>query len=149
MLKLTDISLSSRLSGINVSASKGKLIHLIGPNGAGKSTLLAVMAGLLTYQGKVELAGRDIAHCSGLQLARLRGYLSQQQENALMMQVFQYIALHQPQNASVEATEQSVAFLAERLDLADKQSGCGTAGGTRRAAYAVLCRGENRHCQCP
>ncbi|GKX61869.1 vitamin B12 ABC transporter ATP-binding protein BtuD [Pragia fontium] len=122
MLKLTDISLSSRLSGINVSASKGKLIHLIGPNGAGKSTLLAVMAGLLTYQGKAELAGRDIARCSGLQLARLRGYLSQQQENASMMQVFQYIALHQPQNASVEATEQTVAFLAERLDLADKLS---------------------------
>ncbi|MDR0807433.1 MAG: vitamin B12 ABC transporter ATP-binding protein BtuD [Enterobacteriaceae bacterium] len=120
MLKLTNISLFSRLSGINVTATSGKLIHVVGPNGAGKSTLLTVIAGLLSAQGTVELLGKNIHSYSAMELARIRAYLSQQQENSSMMQVFQYIALHQPTNTTAEAVEPVVMFLSEQLNLSDK-----------------------------
>ncbi|AWH87221.1 vitamin B12 ABC transporter ATP-binding protein BtuD [Limnobaculum parvum] len=120
MLKLTNITLLSRLSDITVSAESGKLIHVIGPNGAGKSSLLASIAGLLPYQGTIELQQRDIRHCSAIQLADMRAYLSQQQDSRAMMLVFQYIALHQPKMATALEVETVVMFLAEQLELTDK-----------------------------
>ncbi|MFV0547744.1 MAG: vitamin B12 ABC transporter ATP-binding protein BtuD [Limnobaculum xujianqingii] len=120
MLKLTNISLFSRLSDITVSADSGKLIHIIGPNGAGKSSLLASIAGLLPYQGTIELQQYNIHHCPAIKLANMRAYLSQQQDNRAMMQVFQYIALHQPKRATLTEVETVVMFLAEQLELTDK-----------------------------
>ncbi|MBK5142189.1 vitamin B12 ABC transporter ATP-binding protein BtuD [Budviciaceae bacterium BWR-B9] len=120
MLKLTNITLSSRLSDITVSADSGTLIHVIGPNGAGKSSLLAAIAGLLPYQGIVELQQQNIHHYSAVKLAGMRAYLSQQQDNRAMMQVFQYIALHQPKVATAAQAETVVMFLAEQLELTDK-----------------------------
>ncbi|MCD1126734.1 vitamin B12 ABC transporter ATP-binding protein BtuD [Jinshanibacter sp. LJY008] len=122
MLKLTDISINSRLSGITVSAGSGKLIHVIGPNGAGKSSLLASIAGLLPYQGTVELQQQNIHDYPAIKLTSMRAYLSQQQDNRAMMQVFQYIALHQPKMATSTDAEAVVMFLAEQLELTDKLS---------------------------
>ncbi|WP_159564236.1 vitamin B12 ABC transporter ATP-binding protein BtuD [Budvicia diplopodorum] len=120
MLKLIDVSLSPRLLGISTSAKPGRLIHIIGPNGAGKSTLLSCIAGLLPYDGAIELNDRKLSGYSGAELSRLRAYLSQQQDNRSMMQVFQYIALHQPKSANAGDIEQTVMFLSEHLELTDK-----------------------------
>lgn len=122
MLKLTDITVPSRLSSISVSAYSGRLIHVIGPNGAGKSTLLSVIAGLTASGGKIELNNKEIGHFSAKELGCLRAYLSQQQENSSMMPVFQYIGLHQPQNAQAQEVEETVMFLCAQLELCDKLS---------------------------
>ncbi|MDI3270656.1 MAG: ABC transporter ATP-binding protein, partial [Bacillota bacterium] len=46
------------LKDLSLTLERGRLTALVGPNGAGKSTLLKAMAGLLSYQGQVELEGR-------------------------------------------------------------------------------------------
>ncbi|MEW5854725.1 MAG: ABC transporter ATP-binding protein [Myxococcota bacterium] len=44
------------LSGVTLSAQRGRVITLVGPNGAGKSTLLSVLAGILApHEGTVLL----------------------------------------------------------------------------------------------
>jgi iron complex transport system ATP-binding protein len=54
---------------------------IVGPNGAGKSTLLNALAGLLRpATGRVELAGRELAHWSGRERGRRLAWLSQQGE---------------------------------------------------------------------
>lgn len=120
MLKLINIKLLPRLLDICISAESGKQIHIIGPNGAGKSTLLACIAGLLPCQGIIEFNHRPLRHYSGAALARLRAYLSQQQNSRSMMQVFQYLALHQPALVNSKDTEQTIDLLANYLDLTDK-----------------------------
>lgn len=120
MLKLTNVSLLPRLTEICISADIGKQIHIIGPNGAGKSTLLSCIAGLLSYRGKIEFNRQPLGDYSGVALARLRAYLSQQQDNRSMMRVFQYLALHQPALANAKDIEQTIDFLAGHLELTDK-----------------------------
>ena len=48
------------LHDVCVQLPVGRWCAVVGPNGAGKSTLLKVLAGLLPYQGQVQLLGRAL-----------------------------------------------------------------------------------------
>lgn len=119
-LKLTGVACGRRLQPTSASAYAGRLIHVVGPNGSGKSTLLARVAGLLDGDGRIELDGVSTADWSARDLALHRAFLAQQQRPTAMMPVFQYLALHQPVQASSVAVDEVVAQLAARLMLADK-----------------------------
>lgn len=43
---------------VDMNAESGKTVAILGPNGAGKTTLLRALAGLITFDGRVELEGR-------------------------------------------------------------------------------------------
>jgi ABC-2 type transport system ATP-binding protein len=47
------------LDGVNLRVEEGRILGLIGPNGAGKTTVLNAILGLTTYQGKLDVLGRD------------------------------------------------------------------------------------------
>jgi len=47
------------LDGVDLSVDEGRIVGLIGPNGAGKSTLLNAVLGLTSYDGTLEVLGRD------------------------------------------------------------------------------------------
>lgn len=47
------------LDGINLRVEEGRIVGLIGPNGAGKTTALDAMLGLIPYEGKLRVLGRD------------------------------------------------------------------------------------------
>jgi ABC-type lipoprotein export system ATPase subunit len=70
------------LRGVDVELKRGDFLGLRGASGAGKSTLLHLLGGLDTpSQGEVWLGGRNLAHLSSSDLARLRnrevGYIFQ------------------------------------------------------------------------
>ena len=60
------VSLGGRtvLHYVDLEAHPGEVLALLGPNGAGKSTLLKALAGLLPYEGRVEIADTDVASLS-------------------------------------------------------------------------------------
>lgn len=61
------------LRGVDLALWPGDFLALRGASGAGKSTLLYMLGGLDTpNQGRIELAGRDLASLSRRELARLR-----------------------------------------------------------------------------
>ncbi|MEC5319770.1 vitamin B12 ABC transporter ATP-binding protein BtuD [Brenneria populi subsp. brevivirga] len=122
MLRLRQAGVSPRLAPVDAECPRGRLLHIIGPNGAGKSTLLARIAGMLAGEGEVYLSGRRLTDWDARDLALHRAYLSQQQQPAAMMPVFQYLRLHQPATAGEAASAEVVGLLAERLMLADKLS---------------------------
>src|SRR5215468_5957879 len=47
------------LDGVNLKVGKGRILGLIGPNGAGKSTALNAIVGLTSYEGTLNVLGRD------------------------------------------------------------------------------------------
>lgn len=65
------------VDGVNIDVAAAEVVALVGPNGAGKSTLLGAIAGDIACSGSVTIAGRDVASCSPLGLARLRAVLPQ------------------------------------------------------------------------
>jgi iron complex transport system ATP-binding protein len=71
------IGQSMIVSGVSVAAASGEVIGVLGPNGAGKSTFLRALAGLVPYQGGVQLFGQEVATLSLDKLARARAYLPQ------------------------------------------------------------------------
>jgi iron complex transport system ATP-binding protein len=62
------------LSDLNLTIMPGELVFLLGTNGAGKSTLLRTLArAQKPIHGSVEIAGRDIAHLTQMELAKHLG----------------------------------------------------------------------------
>jgi ABC-2 type transport system ATP-binding protein len=47
------------LAGIDLTVETGRILGLIGPNGAGKTTALNAILGLIPYEGKLTVLGRD------------------------------------------------------------------------------------------
>jgi ABC-2 type transport system ATP-binding protein len=47
------------LDGIDLRVEEGRILGIIGPNGAGKTTLLNAILGLTSYEGELNVFGRD------------------------------------------------------------------------------------------
>src|SRR6266480_4639189 len=47
------------LDGIDLRVDEGRILGLIGPNGAGKTTALNAILGLTSYEGQLNVLGRD------------------------------------------------------------------------------------------
>ena len=60
---------------MNLEIHAGELVAIQGPSGSGKSTLLYILGCLLnTYEGKVEIGGKDISLLGDEDLAQLRNH---------------------------------------------------------------------------
>lgn len=59
------------LKDVSFSVAPGSIVGIIGPNGAGKTTLIRALSGVLPLkQGRVSVAGRDLAQLSSGERAR-------------------------------------------------------------------------------
>jgi branched-chain amino acid transport system ATP-binding protein len=58
------------LAGVDLQVEEGQLVGLIGPNGAGKTTFVDAVTGFVSYTGRVELDGRELAGLSAHARAR-------------------------------------------------------------------------------
>jgi len=69
---------------VNLELPRGQLIALMGRNGSGKSTLLKTLIGLVRpVEGRVELAGQDIAPLAVEELAQRVAYVPQDPRSIL------------------------------------------------------------------
>jgi iron complex transport system ATP-binding protein len=55
---------------VTVEVGEGEWVALIGPNGAGKTTVLRALAGLVAYDGEIEILGDDTRSLPRKELAR-------------------------------------------------------------------------------
>jgi iron complex transport system ATP-binding protein len=81
------------LEGIDLEAKPGEVLALLGPNGAGKSTLLKALAGLLPYEGRVEIADFDLASLSPRKRAKRISYVPQRSLLRSALSVDEVVAL--------------------------------------------------------
>jgi iron complex transport system ATP-binding protein len=63
-LQLRNVSISRNnkviLQDINIDIAQGEWTSIVGPNGAGKSTLVQALAGLLPYEGSIQVEGAEL-----------------------------------------------------------------------------------------
>lgn len=93
MIEAKHIGFGNRLLPLSFLAKQGDVIHLLGANGSGKSTLLGLLSGLTQGQGEVYLNKVNLKKMDRHFLALQRAYLSQQQNTAFALGVYQYLQL--------------------------------------------------------
>ncbi|WHT00978.1 MAG: ABC-type vitamin B12 transporter [Pantoea stewartii] len=120
LLSLQAVAVAGRLQPVSGALHAGHLIHLVGPNGAGKSTLLSALAGLEPITGQMTLQDKALADWPGPALARVRGWLPQQQLPPGMMPVYHYLRLHLA--SSGPHNDARLMSLLARLQLTEKLS---------------------------
>jgi iron complex transport system ATP-binding protein len=81
------------VEAVDLDARPGEVLALLGPNGAGKSTLLKALAGLLPYEGEVQLGEEDSAHLSHRKRARRIAYVPQRSLLRSALTVDEVVAL--------------------------------------------------------
>jgi iron complex transport system ATP-binding protein len=111
------------LRDIVFEVSAGSWVCAIGPNGAGKTTLLHAVAGLVEFEGRVDLWGREIRSYPRRQRARLVAIVTQQPVIPEAVTVRDYVLLGRTPHLGVLGTERRSDLLAvdqalERLELA-------------------------------
>lgn len=78
---------------VDVEANPGEVLALLGPNGAGKSTLLKALAGLLPYEGNVEIGGVEVASLPPRKRAKRVSYVPQRSLLRSALSVEEVVAL--------------------------------------------------------
>ena len=82
------------LEGVTFSIRAGELTAIVGPNGAGKTTLLKCINRVLRpLKGAVLLDGRDLSGLPRREIAKLMGFLPQEQVNPVPLRVLDVVLL--------------------------------------------------------
>lgn len=98
MLKLEEIYYNIRgkkiLQNIHLQFEPGKIHMILGPNGSGKTSLLKIASGQIdNYQGKVLYDQKSIREIDLSELAKYRGYLSQQNNIPFPLKVSELVSM--------------------------------------------------------
>lgn len=98
MLKLEEIYYNIRgkkiLQDIHLQFEPGKIHMILGPNGSGKTSLLKIASGQIDiYQGKVLYNQNSVREIDLSELAKYRGYLSQQNNIPFPLKVSELVSM--------------------------------------------------------
>lgn len=79
---------------VSFEMKAGQVSCIVGPNGVGKSTLLKCLCNLHSPEtGVIYLDGEEIARLKAKELARLMGYVPQQEKGVFSLSVFEAVLL--------------------------------------------------------
>jgi iron complex transport system ATP-binding protein len=81
------------VQNVSVEIGNGQWLGLVGPNGAGKTSLLKAVAGLVAYDGEVDISGLPAGHNRRRALARHVAYVPQDPAMPAGMTVAEYVLL--------------------------------------------------------
>jgi iron complex transport system ATP-binding protein len=132
------------VDGVGLSLERGEWLALIGPNGAGKTTFLRAVAGLVPYEGSLELLGVEVASLGRRELARRTAVVPQLPVIPPDMSVLEYVVLGRtphlgyagaPGRRDVDAARAALGAL-DALHLAARRLGSLSGGERQRAVLA-------------
>ena len=81
------------VASVDVDVPAGGWVSVVGPNGAGKTTLLRAVAGLVAYDGTIEVGGSSMVSLSARTRARTVAVVPQDPIVPLGLKVLDYVLL--------------------------------------------------------
>ena len=132
------------LDDVTAEVERGEWVAVIGPNGAGKTTTLRAVAGLVSYEGRIEVHGDDASKLRRRELARRIALVPQIPTMPAHASVLEYVMLGRTPHLAYLASEGkedegAVERALERLDLlsfARRRLGSLSGGERQRATLA-------------
>jgi iron complex transport system ATP-binding protein len=132
------------VDGLSLEVPGGEWTTLIGPNGAGKTTIMRAVAGLVPYEGTIDLGDRDIAATSRRAIAQSVAYVPQRPFIPPAMTVADYTLMGRTPYIPYFGVEsrrdlEAVGEVLDRLELqefADRPLGSLSGGEVQRAVLA-------------
>jgi iron complex transport system ATP-binding protein len=132
------------LTEIGADVERGEWVALIGPNGAGKSTTLRAVAGLVPYEGRIDILGDEASGLRRRERARRVALVPQIPVMPPHASVHEYVMLGRTPHLAYLASEgreddRAVDRALQRLDLlpfARRSLGSLSGGERQRATLA-------------
>jgi iron complex transport system ATP-binding protein len=132
------------VSGVDLDVGPSEWVALIGPNGAGKTSLLRALAGVIPFEGSVEVGGTPVGRLARRDMARVVAVVPQHPVLPEGMRVIDYVLLGRTPHLGYLAAETqadvAVSMRAlERLDaapLATRRLGTLSGGERQRVVLA-------------
>ena len=109
------------VKNISFHVGDGEIAVLLGPNGAGKSTTIKCIAGLLKYQGEIEICGFIN---KSVNAKKLFGYVPETPAMFEMLTVYEHMEFI-ASAYGIKEYKDKVKILLERFDLDDKKDKLG------------------------
>lgn len=81
------------VDSFDLSLHRGEWVMVLGPNGAGKSSIIRALSGQLSYKGRIQVEGREVASMLRRELARLVAVVPQAPVIPEGMTVYEYVGL--------------------------------------------------------
>lgn len=104
------------IRGISLKLPSKGLVSLIGPNGSGKSTLLKCINRINRPSGKISLDGEDLSKMAPRKIASTFGFVPQETDLALPMNVFDLILLGRMPYLGWTPTEEDLEVVSENIE---------------------------------
>lgn len=129
------------LNGVSFTTQPGEAIALWGANGAGKTTLIKTILGLIDFEGRVEVCGRD-ARRAGKATRRNIGYVPQEVifYEQTVQETLEFFAQLKGKTPILQSSSTRITELLNKLGLQDHahKNVSALSGGLRqRLALAV------------
>jgi cobalamin transport system ATP-binding protein len=132
------------VEGVTAELEQGGWTVVIGANGAGKTTLLRAIAGLVAFEGSIQLLGRHASQLGRRELSQLLAVLPQEPSTPPWMSVAEYVLLGrtpymgyfaQEGRGDLDATYRALERL-ELMPYADRLLGTLSGGEKQRVVVA-------------
>jgi iron complex transport system ATP-binding protein len=129
---------------VSLDVADGEWVTLIGPNGAGKSTLLRALAGLVAFEGTIELSGVDVGSLRRREIGRRLAFVPQSPLLPPALTVRDYVLLGRTPHVGVfgaestrdlETADRSLALL-DLTEFGPRPLGTLSGGEQQRAVLA-------------
>jgi iron complex transport system ATP-binding protein len=105
------------LEHLNVLIDSSEILSLVGPNGSGKTTLIKCMDRILRPKGSIFLDARKLEDMSGVEIARIFGYVPQSSSTPLNTTVFDTVLMGRRPHISWRVSDIDLDKVAETLEL--------------------------------
>ena len=108
------------LKNVSFQLHKNEVLGVVGPNGSGKSTLLKSINGILKVNsGTIKLNGQSIQNLSRNEIAKIIGYVPQNEEKEFPSTVFDTILLGRRPYITWKPTSKDLKIVSDIIDLLD------------------------------